>query len=160
MAVYCTVIQLAERTELNLEHVPTSLRDVRVVINPRLRVALGRHCRRGYDQWIDLHPNILTSTTLYREVAAHEIAHAVVPLDGHGWKWRSVCAKLGGIPRQYIPADICKAVGIGKERHKHVASCAKCGFKLHKAQRLKPGRIYSHVNCGGRFVSILGGELR
>ena len=42
---------------------------------------------------------ILNEENIVKDTILHEIAHALVPYDGHGKKWRNVCCAIGCKPK-------------------------------------------------------------
>jgi hypothetical protein len=151
-----TIKALCARYDLHHELLPAHVADLRVVENRRLSRAAGRYCTRSrasvvLDQWIDIHPAVLTLPELYREVLGHEAAHAMTPGANHDYRWARACRALGGPTRTRIPYQLAEAAGMRRE-FKVVAVCQRCNYELRKARRLNPRKGFYHVKCGGTFA--------
>ena len=146
------------KLDLPVDLLPESVHAVPVYFNGRLSRAFGRYCERSLAGFrvvakVDLQPCLVKKPELYRLVVAHEAAHAVTGIaEGHGFRWKAWCLKLGGDGKARLEweqvADIAKPRPAGKV----VASCQRCQHELVKSRALRSDRIYTHRGCGGVFL--------
>jgi predicted SprT family Zn-dependent metalloprotease len=65
-----------------------------------------------------------------RDTILHEIAHALVPGDGHGPKWKAVAKGIGAKPQRcYDSARVASPEG------KIVGTCPRCGKETRRFKR-------------------------
>lgn len=72
-----------------------------------------------------------------RDTILHEIAHALTPGDGHGYRWKAMCRKIGANPNRTadLPRDIVISLQEKIANYKAVCTNPKCDG-LHMFYRL------------------------
>ncbi len=81
-----------------------------------------------------------------KDTILHEIAHALAYERygskgvGHGRLWKSICRKIGAIPKSCSKSNLNKP----KNHHKYVDTCCGLTFRKH---RLRKNRTYSCPKC-------------
>jgi phage FluMu protein Com len=74
-----------------------------------------------------------------RNTVLHEIAHALAPGDGHGYRWKAKAREIGAKPERCAsPSASPKAPIEGR--------CPKCDVKVSDHFR-RPSRTYIHRTC-------------
>lgn len=69
---------------------------------------------------------LLNSESQVRDTILHEIAHALVPRDGHGEKWKAMCRQIGAKPeRCYTDTEV---VSPSRRPARYRIGCTHCGW--------------------------------
>ena len=117
------------------------------------RTAAGRAFFREFE--IRLSSVVLTTEEQVRDTVIHEYAHLYVfenfgmKARPHGSEWRAAMKVLGGQPKATHNYPVER-----KSMRRTISyKCDVCGWVLERVKRFKRNRIYTHVGCGGRFVS-------
>lgn len=98
-----------------------------------------------------------TPRTTY-ETLVHEYAHLLAftrgqalgkPREGagHGPMWQQAMLELGATPK----VRHNYAVERNRSKQTFCYRCERCRAEFTRSRRLKPGRVYVHVRCGGRL---------
>lgn len=101
------------------------------------------------------------STDKIRQILVHEIAHACVPKDHHGWLWQQTADTLGrqwgyDATRLCSDREITDVCCTSKER-KYIVECPVCGVQWKykvKCHTVKYPMLYHHTKCGANLVRI------
>lgn len=95
--------------------------------------------------------SLLNDEPKVRDVVLHEIAHALVPHDGHGFRWRAKCREIGARPeRCYSVKDVVQPP------MPYEATCHGCN-RVYGRARVVPSGQRACAGCckaknGGRFT--------
>jgi predicted SprT family Zn-dependent metalloprotease len=150
-----TLESMCESLECPLpRYLPEEVRQVAVLVNPRLRRSLGRFRASPLVglAWIELHPRVHRDARLERDTLLHEAAHAWVYLSGirerdsHGHSWRSLARQLGARPQPLVERDDVSFEIVPQERpRKPVAYCPTCAVHIYRKKALARGRVWRHM---------------
>jgi predicted SprT family Zn-dependent metalloprotease len=137
------------------------LADLPVVWNPRLRtraglcVILRRFAGDSLSRAIrlELNPRLHSEgTRALADTFLHELAHALLPTEGHSRKWQLLLEAIGGNGTR------CHSYASMRQSLKTVARCERCQHELKKTRRLTDKKVermelglISHRGCGGKF---------
>jgi predicted SprT family Zn-dependent metalloprotease len=92
---------------------------------------------------------LLNTIDQVRDTILHEIAHALTPGDGHGPRWRAMCAKIGASPKRCY--DDRTVVSPPRRPARYRYGCRGCGFWVDR-RRLTDIRRYVCAACRGPLV--------
>jgi predicted SprT family Zn-dependent metalloprotease len=85
----------------------------------------------------------LNDEATVKDTILHEIAHALTPRAGHGWKWRAKALEIGCDGKRCYSADTVKT-----PPKKFVGTCPKClrEIKRHKRTKISCGKCDRKFN--------------
>lgn len=97
-----------------------------------------------------------------RQILVHEIAHACVPFDHHGYNWRYTANRLGeqwGYEAERLCSDteIISITNPVKKERKYIVECPLCHVQWKykvKCNCVKYPQTYTHRRCGTHLVRI------
>lgn len=91
---------------------------------------------------------LVCSDEQVRDTILHEVAHAMAPADGHGYRWRQACRQIGASPERLANlSHEDKAVRSETMQAKYHISC-ECGKQSNIAlHRLSRKLQYSTSAC-------------
>jgi predicted SprT family Zn-dependent metalloprotease len=79
---------------------------------------------------------LLNSIDEVRDTVLHEIAHALAPGDGHGQRWRAMCARIGAKPRRCYDDRDGRVVSPPRRQAPYQIGCLACGWWTARYRRL------------------------
>jgi predicted SprT family Zn-dependent metalloprotease len=121
----------------------------RVEITNRLRTTAGKASPSQHMVLFNLHMLLLEPN--YHETIVHEVAHIFacyyLRSRGHDKPWRNVMIRMGLEPKR------CHEYASSKRNARVTLKCPHCNRSVvmttNKLTRMKNGRVYRHVPCGG-----------
>jgi hypothetical protein len=96
--------------------------------------------------YVQLNGDTVVGRALLEDTILHEIAHALTPGDGHGWRWRAKCREIGAKPER------CKSVsdGLVTPEKPWVGTCPN-GHKITRYRLTRGSKGGSCTRCCPRF---------
>lgn len=102
--------------------------------------------------YIGLNEVFLNDPEKSRDTLIHELAHSLVPKDGHGSKWHSIGDNIG--KKWSIEMSRCSSdeeIGLEmpkKETDKYTIECPKCKMQWHYMRMTKVVKAPETYRCG------------
>jgi predicted SprT family Zn-dependent metalloprotease len=76
---------------------------------------------------------LLNEEPQVRDTILHEIAHALVPRDGHGRHWKAKCREIGAVPKRcYGDAEV---VSPPRREARYMCGCERCNWWIERRRR-------------------------
>lgn len=71
----------------------------------------------------------------FEDTVLHEIAHLIAgPENGHNYKWRIACSKVGAVPQQYADAESF----VAPDKRVWKTICTNCGKVTRETYKRRP----------------------
>ncbi len=105
---------------------------------------------------IGLSISLLNDRERVKDTLLHEYAHLLAfhrhgrKAAGHGPEWQQAMQDLGLPPEVRHRYEVTR----NQRRQKVVYRCARCGEEFDRVRKFPRGRVYLHVNCGGRIQFV------
>jgi predicted SprT family Zn-dependent metalloprotease len=68
-----------------------------------------------------------------RDTLLHEIAHALTPGDGHGRRWKAMCARIGARPQRCYREN--EVIAPPRPAAPYLLGCPACGWWVERRRR-------------------------
>jgi predicted SprT family Zn-dependent metalloprotease len=91
---------------------------------------------------------LLNDAEQVTDTILHEIAHALVPGDGHGPGWRAQCRRIGAKPLRCYTEQTVRSPARSPARYR--MGCRQCDWWVER--RRQPNRRYICRRCRGPLV--------